>query len=337
MWPICQLALVDTFYDFVIVKIQNIGGSKMIQVLNFFKRINPFSEVNNNSKIEFVIQKIAAYLLLFLGWGILFEGITIPLFSINGYDVLHGQFPAGEWVNLLKFYGMVGFTIITLLYVKLVEKRTLSDIGIQWNLKLVKAIIKGLCLGAGLVAVMITILMILGQYSFNGFGNSSLRSLLVWFGAYFIQASTEEIMCRGFLQTSLARRVKKQTAVLISSIAFALPHMPTLLDLNPTVCLVSVINLLLISVLFSVAVISEKSLGIACGIHIGWNFCLGSIVGLEVTGGNVTNSIFKFILQSNKNILNGGSYGIEASAVLIPILTICIALYVRNVKRSKCE
>ncbi len=182
---------------------------------------------------------------------------------------------------------------------------------------------------------MIAILMVLGQYSYSDFGNSSLYSLLIWFGAYFIQASTEEIMCRGFLQTSLLRRVNKKTAILISSIAFALPHMSSLLELDGLLRLVSVINLLLVSILFSVAMLHEKSIGIACGIHIGWNYCLGSVFGLEVSGGGVTNSIFKFILRSDKNILNGGTYGIEASVILIPILAICIALYVRNIMRSE--
>ena len=114
MLPICQLALVDTFHSFVIVRIQNIGGIKMNQVHNFLKRINPFKEVDNNSNIEFVIQKMIAFLLLHAGASIFFDAVIILLFSINGFDVLHGQLPTGEWVNALPLYGMAGFTIMTL-------------------------------------------------------------------------------------------------------------------------------------------------------------------------------------------------------------------------------
>lgn len=39
----------------------------MKEVFNFFKRINPFSEVNNSSKIEFIIQKTVAFLILKFG------------------------------------------------------------------------------------------------------------------------------------------------------------------------------------------------------------------------------------------------------------------------------
>lgn len=187
-------------------------------------------------------------------------------------------------------------------------------------------------------SLTITILLVLGQYSYSGFGNISLSSLLVWFGAYFMQSTAEEIMCRGFIQTSLARKVKKHTAILISSFVFAFPHIATIVTFTRgkgILFFVAIINLFLVSILLSVAMISGKTIGLASGIHIGWNYCLGTIFGLEVSGGNVTNSIFKFILQSDNNILTGGIYGVEASILLIPICSICIVLFVWNIKRSK--
>jgi hypothetical protein len=65
--------LVDTFYGFVIVKIQNIGGIRMNTLFQFLGRINPMKESDNNSKIEFIIQKIIALLFLYCGIGILLE------------------------------------------------------------------------------------------------------------------------------------------------------------------------------------------------------------------------------------------------------------------------
>lgn len=307
----------------------------MSKIIGFLRRINPFREVESNSKLEYVIQKVAAFIILYFGSSVLMEGVIILILLINGFDVLHGQLPASEWITVLPLYGMVGFAAMTILYIKLVEKRTLADMEIKWGYGFIKSIVKGLLLGIGLVALMLAFLMVFGQYSFESLENASPSSLFVWFAAYFIQASSEELMCRGFLQTSLSRRLKTRTAVIISSIMFAFPHMSSLSEMNGTFQLIAVINLLLVSILFSLAMISEKSLGMACGIHIGWNYFLGSIFGLEVSGRSVTGSMFRFMLQSDKNILNGGSYGIEASILPIPILTLCIAFYARNLKRRE--
>lgn len=307
----------------------------MQKINTFFKNINPFKEIANNSKIEFILQKFIAFLVLYLISSILMEVIIIGLFVIFGYDALHGQFPTGEWVQVLPLYGMIGFSVLTLLYVRLIEKRKNSDIGLKLNWGFILNLLKGILLGIALIVIVLIILIIMGRYSFDGIEKKSFSSLLIWFFAFFIQASTEELMCRGFLQTSLSRRVSRRLTILISSIAFILPHLTTILEMDLYTVIISIINLFLISVLFSLALIHENSIGIAFGIHFGWNFCLGTILGLTVSGSNTTNGIIQFVVKPGYEWLTGGEYGIEASIILIPILILVNILFLRTMKGNK--
>lgn len=292
-----------------------------------FKNINPFNDESPNSTIEFVIEKILAFFILYLLSAIILEMTIIGVFLLFGFNVLNGQIPTEEWVNRIPFYGMAGFAFFTIIYIKIVEKRKLSDIGIKLNTKLPIVFVKGIIIGAGMVTVIIGILMASGLCSYQRISGFSMSSCLLWFLAYFIQSLAEELMCRGFLQTSLMRRLNAKLAIFISSFAFAAPHVFTILEIKGITKWIAIFNLLLVSWLFSVVMIKENSLGAACGVHLGWNFCLGTIFGLEVSGGSPVSGILKFAIKSNFDIFTGGIYGIEASILLIPILCISIAFY----------
>jgi membrane protease YdiL (CAAX protease family) len=299
-----------------------------------FKNINPFNDKSKNSTIEFLIQKILAFIILYLLSAVILELIIIVIFLFFGFDVLDGQMPTGEWVNRIPFYGMAGFAFLTICYIKMFEKRKLSDIGIKLNLKLPIVIAKGIITGAGMVTIIIGILMASGLCSYQSISKFSVSSCLFWFLAYFIQSSAEEIMCRGFLQTSLNRRLNTKWSIFISSFAFAIPHVFTILEIEGITKWVAIFNLLLVSWLFSIVMLKENSLGAACGVHFGWNFCLGTIYGLEVSGGSSTSGILKFAIKSNFDFFTGGIYGIEASILIIPILCISIAFYTLSIIRK---
>jgi len=307
----------------------------MSTIIKILRNINPLKESPNCGKLEYVISKILAFLLIYLSAALIMEGIIILIFSSLGYDFLHGEMPKGEWVNLLPFYGFVGFAVLALLYVKIIEKQSLSSIKLEWNSKLLKAFVKGFAIGNILVILLISILLSTGNYKYNGLGKVD-KTIVMWLFAYIIQGVSEEIMCRGFLQNSLKRRVSTGVAILISSGAFIYPHISSIQRMNGVSILVALINLLLVSILFSLAMIKENSIGAACGIHIGWNFFLGNIFGLQVSGGTSVDGIFQFIVQPEHAWLTGGIYGIEASALLLPILLILDVIYIKRIK-GKCD
>ena len=244
-----------------------------------------------------------------------------------GYDPLHGVMPVGQIVELLPYYGFIIFSLVTLNYCRFVEKRTIKSIGFSGN-----AIdyLAGALLAIILLFIIISIGCILDSMMFVEFNtnvnikNVNIKSLILWILEFGVQGTTEEIMCRAFLLNSLQKRISKPMAIMISSTAFVLPHLFSLLEANFVYAIVGIINLYLISVVFSILVLWRSDIWIACGLNSVWNFILYVIMGLSLSG---TKSISKGVILfsvKDANILNGAEYGIEASIIRTIVLGILL-------------
>ncbi|MBQ8795037.1 MAG: CPBP family intramembrane metalloprotease [Clostridia bacterium] len=293
----------------------------------FFKNISPFNNREDMSKALYIIKKMLAFFLiyvLFVGIG---EVIVIGITMAMGYDPLHGVLPSVDVVMLMKYYGFIVFFVVTLLYCKLFEKRKLKSLG--FNKKVFDYFI-GAVLAVVLLVVIMFVCCVAGVMSFGGFTSvTDVLYLLALFAGFSIQGSAEELVCRGFLLPSLLKKTSLPVAVLVSSTAFALPHLPTVLEADPQFALIGVINLYLVSAVFSLLFILRSNIYIVCGLHSVWNFVLNGAMGLSVSGSNSNeNSLLNFNVNA-QNILSGGAYGVEASVVTAVLLGIAIVVLVK--------
>ncbi len=293
----------------------------------FFKNISPFNNRENMPKALYIIKKMLAFFLiyvLFVGIG---EVIVIGITMAMGYDPLHGVLPSVDVVMLMKYYGFAVFFVVTLLYCKLFEKRKLKSLGFN---KRVFDYFIGAVLAVVLLAVIMFVCCVTGVMSFGGFtSGTDVLYLLALFAGFLIQGSAEELVCRGFLLPSLLKKTSLPVAVLVSSTAFALPHLPTVLEADPQFALVGVINLYLVSAVFSLLFILRSNIYIVCGLHSVWNYVLNGAMGLSVSGSNSNeNSLLNFNVNA-QNILSGGAYGVEASVVTAVLLGIAIVVLVK--------
>lgn len=305
-------------------------------IRKFIRGINPFRRNDDtNTIVEFGIQKIIAFLLIYGVASVLGEAVIVTLYSMLGYDILHGEFPTGEFVNAVPLYGFLVFGLLTILYVTKIQKDTLLSIKIQINGSFIKELVLYLCYGIGLVTIMIGILHILGLYSIINIKSSAIVSLIMWFFGYLIQGCTEELMCRGFVLNTLRRRTTWVSAIVISSILFIMPHISSIIDMPIAIQVCAIINLCLISLLFSLLVIREDTIAAACGLHVGWNYALGVLYGLRVSGSAETTGVVQIQVTSKIDILTGGNYGIESSVILIPILVLLNLVVLRRLHQMK--
>lgn len=298
-----------------------------MKVKEFFKNISPFNNREDMPKALYIIKKALAFFLiyaLFVGIG---EVIVIGITMAMGYDPLHGVLPSVDVVMLMKYYGFVVFFVVTLLYCKLFEKRKIKSLGFN---KRVFDYFIGAVLAVFLLTVIVSVCCVTGVMSFGGFtSGTDVLYLLALFAGFLIQGSAEELVCRGFLLPSLLKKTSIPVAVLVSSTAFALPHLPTVLEADPQFALVGVINLYLVSAVFSLLFILRSNIYIVCGLHSVWNFVLNGAMGLSVSGSNSNeNSLLNFNVNA-QNILSGGAYGVEASVVTAVLLGIAIVVLVK--------
>ena len=224
----------------------------------FFKNISPFNNREDMPKALYIIKKALAFFLiyvLFVGIG---EVIVIGITMAMGYDPLHGVLPSVDVVMLMKYYGFIVFFVVTLLYCKLFEKRKIKSLG--FNKKVCDYFI-GAVLAVVLLAVIMFVCCVTGVMSFGGFTSGvDVLYLLALFAGFLIQGSAEELVCRGFLLPSLLNKTSLPVAVLVSSTAFALPHLPTVLEADPQFALIGVINLYLVSAVFSLLFILRSNI-----------------------------------------------------------------------------
>ena len=289
----------------------------------------PFNNRMEMSGTEYVIKKILAFVLIFFLSGILGEAVVIGLYTGMGYDPLHGVIPEGQIAGLVPYYGYILFSITAILYCKLIEKRSLQDVGLT---KQGTDYLFGIGMAIAMLALVVILCLVTGSVPFWGINrNVSIKGLLLWGVAFIIQGSEEEILCRGFLMNTLIKKIPVPLAVFISSTAFVVPHliMTPILDSGLVYALIGIANLYLISVLFSIIVLWRKNIWISCGLHAAWNYVLNIILGLTVSGNDAKVEGLLLIKINRLDVINGAEYGFEAgiAATIIIIITICVILH----------
>ena len=167
-----------------------------------------------------------------------------------------------------------------------------------------------------------------GGLSFTVSGRSAffqVAQTLIFSALLFIVAAlAEEALFRGYPLQTLTRAKLAWLGVLLTSVPFAAVHLK-----NPNVAAgFTFINTALAGVWFAVAYLRTRSLWFPLGIHWAWNWALGSLFGLPVSG--ITDLAPHPLLHGTDlgpAWLTGGSYGIEgglACTITLVVSTIFI-------------
>lgn len=307
-----------------------------MKIKNFFKNISPFNNKENMPTALYVIKKVLAFFFVYGLAMAIGEVLIIGLLAALGYNPLNGVMPDGYWAELLKYYGFAVFFAVALFYSKIIEKRKPSTLG--FNKKFGDVFAGGL-IAVALLSVIIVICCVTNTLSFNGFGKDfDLVYLVAWFAAFFVQSLAEEAISRGFLLSSLSKKTSLLLAVFVSSTAFALPHLPTVFDADIQFAIIGVINLYLVSIVFSLLYLLKSNIYIVSGLHWIWNFVLNGVMGLSVSGSNGNEKALMNFTVESQNILSGGVYGLEASIITTVVLGIVsfvlIKIYCKRGKKN---
>lgn len=282
------------------------------------KHINPFRDIPDTPTAYFVIRKILAFFLIYALAAGIGEALIIGGMMAFGYKPLSGIMPGGHVAELLQYYGFAVFLLVAVLYCRLIEKRGLKSLG--FNKKVWDYLIGGVA-GIFLLAVVVAVCCATGAMRFTGLNsNVEWGYLIALFVGFFIQSLAEEVISRGFMLTSLSKRVSLPLAIFVSSTVFALPHLSTILESNGWFAVIGVVNLYLVSVVFSLLYVLRSNIYIVGGLHCLWNFVLYGVMGLSVSGSDGNASGLLCFQVPAQNILNGGIYGVEASILTTIVL-----------------
>lgn len=249
--------------------------------------------------------------------GILFEYVFKNIVGYNILSVLCSYiFPA----------------VILLFSVKYFEKTTFDYFGFSKENNLL-AIKSGLGLAIFSVVGIVVILLISNNISLTLSKDLKIGIIIILIILVLIQGFLEEVVFRGYLMTRLAAKKGKWIAIILSSLFYIVFRMS-----NPTTSKLDLINIFLISIVMSLLYWYFDNILVIAIFHAFWNCISGVIFGFNISGIRVSDSIFTVEAISDKQILIGGSYGIEGSIIVTVFfailgLLVYMGLYLKMFRR----
>ena len=238
-----------------------------------------------------------------------------------------------QTITLITYFGYAFIIGAIVLFWKLIQKKTVRDLGFTGN---PVSYLTGALIGAVLVLISTIVIVLTGAIKFNGvFDKINIPMVVAMLICYVLQGAMEEILCRGVVHQLLIKKTSVPVTIGVSAALFTIPHLSGMSGDSPMIVAAAIVNLILISVIFSLLTLRFKSIWAACGLHSVWNYILYSILGLNLSGNDeIVASVFD-MSSVGSNILNGGEYGIEASIITTAVLAAMIAFVVMVIKPIK--
>lgn len=225
------------------------------------------------------------------------------------------------------------------LWIKFYEKRPFHTIGFTKENALKKYLV-GFATGMVMNISVIATLALVGCIEFTSesiavTGINAIGGVLVFLLGYIIQGASEEILTRGWIFQVIGSRYKPWLGVLIASILFSIMHLG-----NDGVNIFAAINIFLIAILLSLFVMKDSGIWGACGLHSAWNWTLGNVFGLSVSGTGEKTSLIDLNTRGNE-LLSGGEFGVEGSIILtlllVGLISVISIFLLRNRKISESK
>jgi len=259
-----------------------------------------------------------------LGMIVLAGAVSGTLASLAPRHAARGYAPEFLFNTALLMALLGGFA--ALLYLLDRERGyVLGAMGLKLDRAAWRHCLTGTALGAGMVAVSVAFIALVGRLEFHWIGGGPRVVAMVLGVAYItmVAAMNEEVAFRGYPFQRLVEGIGPVGSIVLLSVLFGALHLG-----NPHVSLWGFLNTIEVGALLAVAYLRTRSLWMPWGIHFGWNFTLGLGFGLPVSGLND----FSVAVQGTASgpvWLTGGDYGIEASLTGSVVIVLAFFLLLR--------
>lgn len=200
------------------------------------------------------------------------------------------------------------------------DGRSWRALGITPDARAARDSASALLFGVALLLLAVVPLLVGGLLRFAGDaggGAGWAASLAVGLAVLALPAAAEEVLFRGYVFQVLARAGGTTTAVLATSLAFALLH-----GGNPEVGRIALANIFVAGVWLALVYVRTASLWAATAAHLGWNWAMAVALDLPVSGLDWLDTPLYDAMVGGPAWLSGGRFGPEGGLVA----TIALAL-----------
>jgi uncharacterized protein len=228
--------------------------------------------------------------------------------------------------TVLELFMLAGAIAVVGIFRRWVDRESFRSLGFGMN-NFRKEAESGFWLGVFLISTGFLLLLLLREINWDGINPDSL-SILLSFILFLAVAFLEELFFRGYILGNLMLSMNRWIALVVSSLVFALVHVP-----NAHFTAIGFASILLAGVLLGLPYIFTRSLWLPISLHFSWNFFQGTIFGFSVSG----NKEYALITQSRPadTMLNGGEFGFEGSLLAVIFLVLTIAALTIHYRRKE--
>jgi hypothetical protein len=209
----------------------------------------------------------------------------------------------------------IALTFLTLIpavaLARFVDKRSLASLGFSRRLF---DLLTGAIIGAAILCVPIGVLVAIGAARFApDLGGFSAQGLAIGLIVCLFNVVTQEALVRSYIFQELWAKYGAWAATIVTTLIFVAMHAAALMQ--GTQGLIAGANILLASLLLSLAYVRTGQLWLAIGIHLGWNGLQGPVLGINVTGNELAFGHWSLFQFPGDALLTGGAMGVEGGLV----------------------
>ena len=254
---------------------------------------------------------------------------TLYIIGFGWIDALIGGIPSWLVVPIELSSGIV-FILATWFVAGTIEERSLKSLGFH-RLMTKGLYIKGWLIGIVLVLVVYGLNVLLARVT-SQWNQWHTLAMILYVVGFAIQGLGEEVLCRGYLMNNISSYWGPVWGIVLNSLLFSLLHF-----FNPAVSFIALLNVFLAGVLFSVIFYYNDSIWFVGAIHSAWNFMLGPVLGIPVSGNVLPSAWFITRLPKKTVLWHGGDFGFEGglvATIVLLIATLSIVYYYEKHQKS---
>jgi membrane protease YdiL (CAAX protease family) len=260
------------------------------------------------------------------GWWIVLFIVVFLASQLAYHPVSKGlqQVGAGKgWLAPLP----VGFLLLVTWICLRLRGEPLSGVGLRLDANWLRQIVSGAAFGAALMLAVTALIFLAGGVRFEF--DPARGPIRLAAGAWlFIWAAVlEELLFRGFVFQRLIDGIGVTAALLVMGGLFAIAHWGNP-SMEGSTMIWATIDTVLGAVLLGLAYLRTGSLALPIGIHFGWNWAQGSLLGFDVSGFSQSGWLVPHLL-AKPEWFTGGAFGPEASIFSIVVDAAAVFLLCR--------
>ena len=260
-------------------------------------------------------------------WFINDQGIVRSGWKVSGFFLLlmalvaaaaYGLHALGRPQVVGPWLGAALGALASLLCVKL-EGRSFGGLGFLPGWRWIFQCLAGVL--GGILIILATALLVRGLEGFHWERTPGIgaRQLLMAAWPLLGVAFNEEIFARGYPFQRLVEGAGPWVGQLILASLFALVHWGNP-GLHGTTMAWATLNIGLSGILLGFCYLRTRSLALPIGLHLGWNWAQGGLLGFGVSGTTDIKGAWTPVFHGRPEWLTGGAFGLEAS---LPCVLVC--------------